>query len=314
MDLFYADLHCDTIYESKIQKEQLKNNSLHISLDKMGAFKNCIQVFAAWTSDKLNGSERYDNFIEIYDNFMHELNVNSEAITLCRNSNDIKNAINSGKIAAILGIEGAGALCGNIANVKIFYDMGVRIITLTWNGENELGLGVPLNGPLKSFGLEVVKKMNELNMIIDVSHLSEKGFWDLCSATESAFVASHSNSKSVCSHSRNLTDEQFREIVRRSGLVGINLCPDFLNDDHSIDGKTGIYHVLKHIEHFLELGGEKTICFGADFDGVNELPYGICGINDMSKIPELLLSHNIKEEIVYNIMYGNVYNYLCSNL
>lgn len=314
MDCFYADMHCDTAYECLVQNKKLNKNNLHISLEKMKTFSKNIQVFAAWTSDKLDGIDRYDNFIKIYDYFLNEINENSDIIALCKNIGEIDNALASNKRAAVLGIEGGGALNGSLENIDKFYDMGVRIITLTWNGENELGYGAPLDLPLKEFGKKAVRRMNELNITVDVSHLCEKGFWNLCEITDKTFVASHSNSKVLCGHPRNLTDEQFKEIVRRGGVVGINLCPLFLVDGDYKGDKTTKEDICYHIEHFLELGGEKAVVFGADFDGVTELPKDIAGINDMASVPELLLKRNIKEETVKDIMFNNLYNYLKRSL
>lgn len=151
--------------------------------------------------------------------------------------------------------------------------MGVRILTLTWNRQNELGYGVMTenNNGLTGFGKEVVKKTNNLNMIIDVSHLNESGFWDVYNETEKPFIASHSNVYNICKMKRNLNDEQIKAISKKGGVIGINMYPFFISDS----GKSTIKDVLKHIDYILSLIGDDYISLGCDFDGMDITTKGI---------------------------------------
>ena len=161
---------------------------------------------------------------------------------------------------------------------------------------------------LSQFGEKVVRQMNRLGMAIDVSHLSEKGFWDAAEISEKPFIASHSNAKSICSHKRNLSDEQIKEIINKKGFIGVNFYPPFLTDCD----RCGIKDIIKHIEHILSLGGENNIGFGSDFDGVDYLPDGIEGAQDYYKIIDELLKLGYSEKLVRKISCENFINVLTS--
>ena len=179
----------------------------------------------------------------------------------------------------------------------------MRAINLVWNRDNLL-CGCAASGEnigLTGAGRDFVCEAERLGIIIDVSHMSEKGFWDLCEVLNGPFMAGHSNSKKICPHPRNLTDEQFCEIVKRGGVAGINLYTEFLAKDATL------YDVIKHIEHFMSLGGEKNIALGGDLDGCDSLPEGFGGIEDMGNLYELLLRENYREDVVRGIFYNNMY-------
>ncbi len=220
------------------------------------------------------------------------------------NINVIKTAKDVEKGGALLSVEGGNALCGRLSALRMLYKLGVRSLTLTWNGRNELGVGASEGedaAGLTDVGKNVVSLMNKLGMIVDVSHLSEKGFWDVAKTSDKAFIASHSNAKKLCGHWRNLTDEQIKEIIKRNGFIGINFCSDFLRE-----GGSKISDIMRHIEHILSFGGENVVGFGGDFDGVDDLPEGIFGVQDMEKIINELLKQNYHETVINNILYGNL--------
>ena len=180
------------------------------------------------------------------------------------------------------------------------------MVTLTWNDENCIGAGadVPQKG-LTDFGIQCVKEFEKRDIVIDISHASDKTFYDVLSNTEMPIVASHSNSRTICSHRRNLTDEQFKEIIRRKGIVGLNFHKDFLNNDRN---EASMHDILKHTEHFLSLGGEDVLCIGSDFDGADP----ICELSSTTKIPFLYESYlkiGYNEQLVQKIMYYNAYNF-----
>lgn len=286
----YFDMHCDTIAECHDKQVGLAHNNLHWSLERAGAYHPAVQVFAAFIHDKFRGSAAAQRFDELYGTFLTQMKENAGAITFCRTGQELQAVIDGGKTAAILSIEGAAALAGKMENLQKAYDRGVRIITLTWNGRCEVGDGVGVTGPdaggLTPFGIDVVKRMGQLGMVVDVSHLSEAGFWDVASHAARPFIASHSNAKTVCAHRRNLTDRQFSEIIRRGGLVGINLYHNFLADD----GNASMKDILNHVEYFLSRGGENVLAMGGDLDG-STLPAGFTGVEDYARIYEELLRH-----------------------
>jgi membrane dipeptidase len=144
--------------------------------------------------------------------------------------------------------------------------------------------------------------MQELGVVVDLSHASERAFWDTAEITKRPIIAGHSNSKTVCPHKRNLTDEQFKALVRLGGVAGINLCPDFLNPSKSAK----VADILRHIEHFMGLGGERAVCLGGDLDGIDETPEGIGGIEDYGVLYEALLRLNYPEALVRDIFYNNL--------
>lgn len=310
----YFDLHCDTAAECSLQNCSLYDNHLHISLKKASAFSPYIQVFAVWIPDDYRDAAAEKRYDGIYDTFVREMKQNAQTIRFCQNSGELETAVQSGKNAAILSIEGSAALCGKIENLYKAYERGVRIITLTWNGPCEAGdgSGVKNAGGLTPFGFSLVSEMSRLHMAIDVSHLSDKAFYDVASRTSGPFVATHSNSRSVCPHERNLTDEMFGEIVKRKGLVGLNLYPPFIKSANWLNEKVKVESIINHIDHFLSLHGENVLAIGADFDGAR-MPAGISGIQDMPKLYELLLKY-YTPGLADSMFFNNAYKFFCGAL
>lgn len=297
----YFDLHCDTITGCAVEGKQLYQNDMHISLERAEKYKPWVQVFAIWISDDSRGDAAVRRFDDIYATFCREMEQNRDSITFCRSGADIAKALADGKNAALLSIEGGAALAGRIDRLYQAYDKGVRIINLTWNGRCELGDGCMEQnaGGLTPFGREVVRGMAELGMAVDVSHLSERGFYDVAQETDAAFIASHSNTKAHCPHPRNLTDEQIREIIRRGGLIGLNFYRSFIRDG----GEVGIAGLLPHAAHILSLGGEKVLAIGSDFDG-SDMPDDVKGIEDVSKLYQLF-SQSYNKTVTDSIFFGN---------
>ncbi|MDR3643573.1 MAG: membrane dipeptidase, partial [Clostridia bacterium] len=225
----------------------------------------------------------------------------------CGNTAEWERSVAAGKNPCLLSIEGSAALCGDLEKLSEAYELGVRLVTITWNGACEAGDGciVPHAKGLTAFGKQLIAGLARRHMIIDVSHLSDAGFYDVAQETSGAFIASHSNSRRVCGHPRNLTDEQFCEIVRRGGLVGLNFYTRFLREDaeHAVSSD-----ILGHVEHFLELGGENALAIGADFDGAS-MPEGITGAQDMTKVYELL-SGRYSQRIADKIFFGNASEFI----
>ena len=218
----FVDFHCDTLYRLVNKKTDFFEGTEegHVDFPRMKEGKVHLQVFAVFVDPKFMRKNAATMALKLI-NKMHEIVEKSSEIELVLQGEDIDRIKKEGKIGALLSIEGGEALEGEIALLRMFYKLGVRAITLTWSLRNDLGDGVdgvPDSG-LTSFGKEVVKEMNRLGMIVDVSHLNEKGFWDVIDISEKPVIASHSNAKALCSHRRNLTDEQIKAIAQKGGVI-----------------------------------------------------------------------------------------------
>ncbi len=284
----FFDAHADTISELLDKNAELLRNDLHIDAKRLLAYPAYTQVFAAFIAPRYRDSamERAEAIIE---KFYAE--TQKCGITVCKSYSDWENA--KTPIKAFLSLEG-GEPIRTVEDLNKLYELGVRMIAPTWNFKNKIACGVmeKEDTGLSAFGEKIVCEMNRLGIIIDVSHLSERSFWDVCRITKRPICASHSNSKSVKDNLRNLTDEQFVAIAKTGGVIGINFYPPFLGDS--------IEDIVRHIDHFLSLGGEDNIGLGSDFDGVDCLPDGICGAEDMGRIVKMLpYSAKIREKIAF---------------
>lgn len=293
------DAHSDTM--DKILRNE---KNLHFDIEKACASDiDFIQVFAAWAT----GENSYSKVNDIIDRYF--LEVKKKNIIHLESIEDIEKYSKTDGIKAFLSIEGGDAI-DSIETLNMFYEKGVRILTLTWNYKNKIADGIleESGEGLSCFGKKVVSEMNKIGMAIDVSHLSEKGFWGVAEISEKPFIASHSNAKSICGHKRNLSDTQIKELIRKKGFIGVNFYPLFLTDGVRCD----IKDIIKHIEHILSLGGENNIGFGSDFDGVDCLPDGIEGAQDYYKIIDELLKIGYSEELIKKISCENFINVLKS--
>lgn len=272
----FFDLHCDTITECYKQNKTLEKNDLDISLEKGSFLEEWTQVFAIWMPDSIRGKEAEEYYTKVLSKYKEELK-------------DVKT------VKPILAVEGASALGGKLENIEKLYRDGVKIITLTWNTENELASGCFSENDkgLTDFGKEAVKEMVKRNIVPDVSHLNEKSFYDLCEATDFPFIASHSDCYSLNPHVRNLKDEQIKIICQRKGLIGLNFYNKFLGSGNSIEV------LIKHAEHILKLGGENILALGSDFDGcsINEELKGIDKMANLYSAFEKHFGRNLTDKI-----------------
>lgn len=303
MNIPIFDGHCDTIFELGEQKKQLRKNDLQLDLMRMSEYAGYIQVFAAFIDKKDIRVSPIRHCLRLIKCFHDEIEKNKDMAVHCTAVSDISAALKEEKIAAVLSIEGAEVLEGDLSALWMFYKLGVRLVTLTWNYANELADGIlePRGGGLTEFGTACVKEMNRLGIAIDVSHLSEKGFWDVDKVSDMPYIASHSNAKALCGNPRNLSDEQIKAVIRRQGCIGINFYPKFLTDKK----KCTIDDIYRHIDYFIELGGAQNIGFGSDFDGVENLPEQFYGIQNMQDILDGLEKRGYSKEEIENISYKN---------
>lgn len=262
------DLHCDTIFECETGKKELYKNDLQVDLQKMKkgeAFAQCFAIFLDQKSCEEMHVSPYERYRQLYGYLLKELAKNSSLISQARNGKEILENEVEGKISAIVTVEGGEVLEGNLGRLDDLYQDGVRLLTLTWNYENEIGYPHEVGGGLKNFGFETVLRMNELGMVVDVSHLSDEGFWDVIRTTNKPIVASHSCARSICDNSRNLTDEMMRAIGEQGGVIGLNYFCEFLN---KIERNSTCEMVMEHAKQIVRCAGIESLALGSDFDGI----------------------------------------------
>jgi len=298
------DAHCDTISAIALYSGGcLRENKLHVDLMRAGAYRPYAQFFALWAPPDLIAQEGNKSvFCREYRVFQREMKINEDKIVHCRTMEEARRAAAAGKAAAFLSVEGAQLLGCSLQGLRTAWRLGVRAINLTWNRSNILS-GAHDHEPergLSHAGRLFVLEMQKLGILVDVSHLSERGFWDVMELAKRPVLASHSNARALKNHTRNLTDRQFTAIIETGGVAGINLYAGFLGNDPSVD------EALDHIEYFLDLGGAKHICLGFDLDGCDTLPAGFRGIEDAYLLYDGLLRRNWNETVARDIFYHNL--------
>jgi membrane dipeptidase len=322
-------MHCDTIAEIMVRKRRgedigLAKNSLMIDLEKLKAGGYSVQNFAMFVYLGEKSMTPFEMVSALLKTFKEEMEANQALISQVYNTEDIRRNETEGKLSALLTIEEGGACEGSLDKLRYLYDQGVRMMTLTWNFAN--GLGYPnLAAPddvhtpntkdgLTKLGLEFVQEMERLGMIVDVSHLSDAGFYDVLHHTTRPFVASHSNARSVCGHVRNLTDDMIRALAERGGVTGLNYSADFLRDQppkNPSDEENKLPYatladIARHARYITNVGGMECLGLGSDFDGIPPHPE----LPDASRLPmlaEALKAQDFHESEIDKILYGNVY-------
>lgn len=275
MKQIFADMHCDTIttlYDQRMDGscETLLCNSLQLDIQKMQTSGYLLQNFAVFL-EKNRWENLYEEAMLRIGFFTEELDKTKDCIRQVTSYNQILQNKKEGKISALLSLEGGEILEGNVDNLFAFYKKGVRMITLTWNFDNELGychFNKEGKG-LTKLGMEVVEQMESLHMIPDISHGSDALFWDVCKVAKKPFVASHSNARSIYNHSRNLSDEAIRMLAERGGLMGMNFYAGFTSERSARDGMCYLEDILAHMKHVYNVGGINCLALGSDFDGID---------------------------------------------
>lgn len=301
----FIDLHCDTIDLLMLGKNgnRLSQNTHCVDIGKLREGNCLAQTFALYV-DIAEHKSAYKHCMDMANKFHEEIKLNKEFINLATNYEDIIKNEKDGKISALLSIEEGAILEGKIDNLSKFYDLGVRMITLTWNHENEIGYPhvkpENINKGLKSFGVEAVEKMNDLGIVVDVSHLSDAGFHDVSRISKKPFVATHSNSRTMTNHSRNLTDDMIKILANSGGVTGINFCSSFIGETPM----AMISDMIRHIKHIKNVGGIDVIALGSDFDGI-ESPVEIKDASEMNKLAIQLEKEGFKTDEIEKIFYKN---------
>ena len=301
------DLHCDTalglLGEDRCSIGNLRKNELHIDLERAGTLVGYAQCFACFTSPKMKligKTTVFDMFERQLASIIRETEQNNDLIRLAYSTDEINENKSNGIMSAVLTIEGPAGFGYNPDMLEDLYNVGFRITTLGWNENNPLTGSCETGGGLTEEGKKYLTEAQRVGIVIDVSHISDEGFWDVMEITEKPVIASHSNSRTLWDHRRNLTDDMYKAICKTGGTAGINLYPGFLGENATIDT------VCDHIFHFLNLAGnDRHISLGSDFDGVSKLPDGIAGIQDYDRLAERLLDRNLSENTVENIFWNN---------
>lgn len=322
------DLHCDTLTALTAEDQGLlaalrdpsrrdtslaaltgrapETNTLdlpgrHFSLSAIPESVHWCQCCAIFIPDGLRGEEAVAYYDLHRRNFDRQMETLSRKVSPCRTAGDIGRAWGADKTAAVLTVENGSALAGRPDRIETLAGDGVRMLTLTWNGENELGSGNITGHGLSDFGREAVRELERAGILIDVSHLNDQSFDDLLSVAEKPFVASHSNARAVCGHKRNLTDEQIREMVRRGCLIGLNFYNAFLRED----GCPGTLDDLwRHTAHFLELGAERCLALGSDADGA-DLPPCLNSPRAFAGLYGYFLDRGLSSDLAERILWKN---------
>jgi membrane dipeptidase len=346
-----CDLHSDTIL--KLKKGDYvfseKNSTGYIDIPRLKEGGVDLQVFAVWVSpDFLPDSAAREAF-NLIDLFYQQLEKYPEDIELAKNISNFKKINKKGKIACVLGLEGGHSIEGNIALLRTFYRLGVRYMTLTWENSNPIASSAAdtstQKGGLTELGKEVIKEMNRLGMIIDISHLSEQAFWEVMELSKAPVIASHSCVKAICNHYRNLTDEQIKAIAKSGGVIGINFFSGYLDDDFrkasdsiykeiqikseelkerfkgddkKIEEETELLYqnakfppptslskLVDHIDYIVKLVGPDYVALGSDFDGIPAIPLEIKDASGLPTITQELLNRGYKDKDIKKILGEN---------
>ena len=329
------DLHCDTL--SELRRAEMRgdgqtfaHNNGHIDLEKLEKGDYMLQCFAAFVNlaDPTPGADPLVTALEEIDVFKRMMEQYSDRIAPVYRPEDIRKNAEAGKISGMLTIEEAGCCKGSLGVLRRMYELGVRMMTLTWNHENELASPnvVPGNGPiwpcmpntetgLKEKGFEFLAEMERLHIIADVSHLSDKGFWDIANHSTRPFAASHSNCRALSPHNRNLTDEMIRALAEKGGIAGLNYCASFVDADsaHPKNCRSTVERLAKHAAHFKQVGGIEVISLGSDFDGIGG-QHELETAADMPLLAEALRREGFTEDEVEAIYWRNAYRFFKNNL
>ncbi|MGI6265278.1 MAG: dipeptidase [Acutalibacteraceae bacterium] len=296
------DLHCDTLTAAYDSGQSLWRNSLHLDGERGCAFVAWRQIFAVFTPDALRGDAAWERARQVLAFAKEQVDRYPDRFRLIRSLADWR-AVAPHQCGMILALESAAPLAGDLSRLDGMAGAGVKVITFTWNGENECGFGCgcdPRAG-LKPFGKALARRMAEKGIVPDVSHLNPAGFWDVMDAVSGPVIASHSVSAAVHPHPRNLTDEQFDALRDRGGLVGLNFCADQL-------GGLSLEQIERHLDRFLSRGGERTVALGGDLDGV-DLPEKWQGIGIAERLREYLCRKNYEEWLLDRLFFGNGYDF-----
>ncbi|MBQ0005565.1 MAG: dipeptidase [Clostridiales bacterium] len=303
----YIDLHCDTLHklyygDYEDSANCLAHNSGHLAIDRMAGYD--AQFFACHVD--VGEPARLTHYEDVLGMCSILRAAEGPDFAWAGSYSDLCANREAGKVSGFLTVEEGGVLEGDIERLEELYSEGVRLITLTWNYDNCIGAPNGSFDGLKRFGFEAVERMNDLGIIVDVSHLSDKGFWDVASIARRPWMASHSNARSLCDHRRNLTDEMIRAIAENGGVVGLNFYSQFVSRGAEM---TRLSDLVAHAKHIINVGGSEVLALGSDFDGIDcELELGGC--QDMWRLCEALSGAGLSAASVEAVCWRNAEKYI----
>lgn len=324
----WIDMHCDTLSMLLDEKNAgLDRNSLCVDIERLKESGAAAQFFACYVNEaQFSGyKDPWDRAYEmVLAMISYARRSENAGFGIACSCGDILRMERENRIAGILTVEEGGVLNGCHERLAALYDCGIRLVTLTWNHENCIGSpnsrerNVMEKG-LTPFGIETVERMNELGMVVDVSHLSDGGFWDCIRHSRKPVAASHSNARTLCPHPRNLTDEMLHALGENGGAAGVNFYGAFLRqtggEGSRKDGKevlpagrADIKDIVRHIRYMTDRAGEEAVALGTDFDGFDRdaLPAGIEGVQDMDLLWDEMKRAGFTERQIEKTAYGNV--------
>lgn len=294
------DGHCDTAYELWRRGQTLCRNTCHIDLRKASAFGAYAQVFAfcSYAGSAVVDCEAM--LTEPLAVLRNEVKKNAACIAFADTQETLLRTVAAGKAAALLSVEGAEVIACDPGRLSALREQGFRMLTLTWNADNTLAGCHLSGGGLTAKGKAFVKEAQGLDILVDVSHLGERAFWNLVDITTKPLLASHSNARALCDHSRNLTDDQLRAIAETGGTVGLNLYPPFLGENADFE------MLLRHLEHMLTVCGESHVAIGGDLDGCDILAAGFSSVADYADFYAFLSARGYGADLLDRLFFTNL--------
>jgi membrane dipeptidase len=313
-----VDTHCDTLkclmpmftlpknsqWDDRSDVGMGTRSSLgHIDIPRLREGGVDCQVFAISSVRERTRPYALRTAMEMIGLFYGECERHKDAVAPVTTHEGIVKAAGEGKVAAMLSIEGADVIEAKVGLLRVFHRLGVRMVGLVHSLRNELADGVAdarTGGGLSQLGVQAVEELDRLGVLIDVSHLSDAGFWDLMEVAKGPVMASHSNARAVCDHPRNMTDEMIKAMADRGGVMGMNFAPSFVHPTRAT-----VQGVVDHIDHIVDLVGPDHVGLGSDFDGI---PYTPVGLEDATRMPNItaeLMKREYEEEDIKKILGGN---------
>lgn len=296
--MLIADTHSDTLYAMGVQKAAA--NELCITPERLRRGGVNLQTFALWTG-------RYGNRGDVAGIVAAEMSQVPALLSAGLRQVDDPADVHEGEHCFMLSVEGGEVFEQDVSQVREWREKGVRMAALTWNNENRIGYPAKAGSTqgLTAYGLQVVREMQRVGMAVDTSHLNEAGFYDIFAKTDLPPLASHSCCRALCDHSRNLTDEQLRLMIREGGYVGVNFYPYFLD----ASGKADCERIAQHIDHICQLGGSAIVGFGSDFDGIEVTPDDLNDPSELGHLLEALRRRGYDEQTIEGIAGRNLLDY-----
>ena len=300
------DLHCDTLGRCLDCRESLYENNGHVDGKRIIATgAPWVQTFAAFIESDIRGEAAWERFCAMHSLLSETVKNDPEHFTWY----DPEKEPQAGKCTVAFSLEGGTAIAGDITRIEKMAEKGVRFFTLVWNGDNELahGVGGEEKG-LTPLGKECLSELLRVGIVPDISHLNDWGIDDVFSLTDAPIMATHSNLRSMCGHPRNLIEPHFKELVRRNGLCGINFYPLFVTGE--AHDPIGFDAIRRHLDRMLELGGERIIALGSDFDGAWMPPV----LNSAEKLENLYnaVVQWYSQSLADRLFYGNAADFMQS--